>query len=284
LADFITERLNEVAPATVDRDLDVIAQVTNYADNVWKIAASESPFKGLPRPKYFNERDRRLKGKEESLLLEAARADENPYIEPAITIALQTAMRRGEILSLRLKNIDWDERAALLPETKNGRSRKVPLSQVALDILRALPKTDDGRIFPITANALKLAWSRRVLPRANIDDLHFHDLRHEATSRLAESGQYTLLDLQAITGHRDVRMLQRYSHLCTRKLGEKMDTALPKPAQTYIWRGRKRVAGTLKAEKENENLMEPTSQIEQQPTKMAGNIIVFPSRKLQSLG
>lgn len=285
LMDFVNDRLGQVAPATVDRDLDVLAQVMNYADNVWKIAPSESPFKGLPRPKYFNERDRRLKSKEEKLLLQAARADENPYIEPIIVIALQTAMRRGEILSLKRNNIDFEARAALLPETKNGRPRKVPLSQVAIDLLRSLPETDDGRIFPVTANALKLAWSRRVLPKAKIDDLHFHDLRHEATSRLAESWQYTLLDLQAITGHRDVRMLQRYSHLCTRKLAERMDKALPKPAQTYIWRGRKRVLGTPRTEKENENYSGATSQPEQQTIKPAGNIIIFPARrKSQSLG
>lgn len=78
LQDFVYARLEEVAPATVDRELDVLAQVLNYAANVWKIAPSENPLVGLQRPKYFNERKRRLSADEEKKLLNAARADENP--------------------------------------------------------------------------------------------------------------------------------------------------------------------------------------------------------------
>lgn len=100
LQDFINERLTQVAPSTVDRDLDVISQTLNYAKDVWKISPLESPFAGLRRPKYYNERDRRLSGDEELRLLAAARADENPYAEPAIILALETAARRGELLSL----------------------------------------------------------------------------------------------------------------------------------------------------------------------------------------
>lgn len=238
---FVRSRLSKVAPATADRDIDVISQVLRYADDVWKIAPAQSPLKGLRRPKYFNERDRRLRAGEEEQLLDAARADENPYIEPVIILALQTAMRRGEILGLTRDRVDFEGRAALLEHTKNGRSRKVPLTRVALEVLRALPQREDGRFFPITANTLKLAWSRRVLPAAGIVGLNFHDLRHEATSRLAESGHFSLIELQAITGHRDVRMLLRYSHLCAGKLSEKMDAAGNGGlAHEYHWHGRRR--------------------------------------------
>lgn len=95
LQDFITDRLTEVAPATVDRELDLISQTLRYADDVWKIAPVESPFKGLRRPKYFNERDRRLTPSEERAILRVAREDENPFIEPSVILALETAMRRG---------------------------------------------------------------------------------------------------------------------------------------------------------------------------------------------
>lgn len=100
LQDFITDRLTEVEPATVDRDLDMISQTLRYADDVWKIAPALSPFKGLRRPKYFNERDRRLTPGEEKNILDAARCDENPYVEAAIILALETAMRRSELLSI----------------------------------------------------------------------------------------------------------------------------------------------------------------------------------------
>lgn len=239
LQDFITDRLTEVAPSTVDRDLDVLRQALNYASDVWKVAPAESPFKGLRRPKYFNERDRRLRADELDKLLKEARLCDNPWYEPIILLALETAMRRSELLGMRWEYVDFDGRSVLLPVTKNGRSRKVPLSSFAMAILHDLPRESE-QVFPVSANALKLAWSRRILPKAGVEDLHFHDLRHEATSRLAESGLYTLIELQAVTGHRDTRMLLRYSHLCTRKLAEKMDQASAGTIREYIHRGRKR--------------------------------------------
>jgi integrase len=238
LQDYVTDRLTEVAPSTVDRELDLIRQVLRYAADVWKIEPSEDPFDGLRRPKYYNERDRRLKPSEEAALLKAARDDSNPYVAPAIEFALATAMRRGEMLSLTWYNVDFERRAALLPKTKNGRARTVPLSARAIEVLQSLPRVDE-RVFRISANALKIAFFRRVLPASGVSDFHFHDLRHEAISRLAESGQFTMIDLQAISGHRDVRMLLRYSHLCTQQLAEKMDDVAA-IAVEKIHHGRKR--------------------------------------------
>lgn len=249
LQDFITDRLTEVAPATVDRDLDVISQTIRYAADVWKIAAVESPFVGLRRPKYFNERDRRLKPAEEDELLKAARGDENPYIEPSIILALETAARRGELLSLCKGDIDLDGRHALLRETKNGRSRKVPLTARAMQVLQALMAdcADDSEpLLKLSANALKIAFFRRVVPASKVADIHFHDLRHEAISRLAESGQFQLIELQAISGHRDTRMLLRYAHLGSGNLAKKMDAvAAERTTREYFHRGRRRRAETM---------------------------------------
>jgi integrase len=170
LQDFIADRLADVAPATVDRDLDLISQVLRYADDVWKIVPVESPFKGLRRPRYCNERDRRLS------------ADENPYVEPAIVLALETAMRRGELLSLTVADIDVERRAARLREIKNGRPCRVPLTTRALQVIAALAAeagTADSHLLPLTANALKIAFFRRVLPASGVADFHFHVLRHE---------------------------------------------------------------------------------------------------------
>lgn len=249
LQDFITDRLTEVAPATVDRDLDVISQVINYSADVWKIASVESPFVGLRRPKYFNERDRRLTQDEEASLLEAAHADENPYVEPAIILALETAARRGELLSICKGDVFIDDRYVLLRETKNGRSRKVPLTRRALWVVTELMEdcvADDEQLLKISANALKIAFFRRVIPASGIEDLHFHDLRHEAISRLAESGQFQLIELQAISGHRDTRMLLRYAHLCCGNLAKKMDeVAAERTTKEYVHRGRKRRVDTV---------------------------------------
>lgn len=248
LQDYIQDRLTEVAPATVDRELDLISQTLSYANDVWKIAPVESPFTGLRRPRYFNERDRRLLPEEERAILAAAREDANPYIEPAIILALETAMRRGELLALKLTDVHFLGRYLFLPDTKNGRSRKVPLSTRAETVIRALieqrtlhgvPEEDD-RLLPLTANAFKKAFFERVLPHCGVKDLHFHDMRHEAISRFAESGRFSLLELQAISGHRDVRMLQRYAHLLAGNLAAKMDAIAGSTTTSYVHRGRRR--------------------------------------------
>lgn len=249
LQDFITDRLTEVAPATVDRELDVISQVIRYSADVWKIAAVESPFVGLRRPKYFNERDRRLKGDEEQRLFDAARADENSYVLPAIILALETAARRGELLSIRKCDVFLEERYAYLSDTKNGQPRKVPLTKRAMQVCAALiaecPR-DNEPLLKISANALKIAFFRRVIPASGIDDLHFHDLRHEAISRLAESGEFQLIELQAISGHRDTRMLLRYAHLCSGRLADKMDDiAAERSSRDYFHHGRRRRVETV---------------------------------------
>lgn len=245
LQDFITDRLTEVAPATVDRELDVISQVIRYSADVWKIAAFESPFVGLRRPKYFNERDRRLSQNEETHLLTAAGNDENRYIEPAMILALETAARRGELLSITRGDVNLEERYALLKETKNGRPRKVPLSKRAISVITQLLADcvlDDEPLLKLSANALKIAFFRRVVPASGVIDIHFHDLRHEAISRLAESGEFQLIELQAISGHRDTRMLLRYAHLCCGNLAEKMDNvASERTTKTYFHRGRRRL-------------------------------------------
>ena len=113
-------------------------------------------------------------------------------------------MRRREILSLMWVDVYWVGRSVLLPQSKNGHSRTVPLSTTALAILKSLPKTSE-RIFPMSATAFRLAWEK-VRGRVGISDLHFHDLRHEAISRFFELG-LSVPEVALISGHRDARML-----------------------------------------------------------------------------
>ena len=113
-------------------------------------------------------------------------------------------MRRGEILNIKKEHIRDD--TLLIPITKNGHQRIIPLTKRAKYILHKskLP-------FSMSANAVRLAWER-LKNKANIKDLHFHDLRHEAISRLFEKG-LSIPEVALISGHRDVRMLFRYTHL-----------------------------------------------------------------------
>ena len=136
----------------------------------------------------------------------------NPHMKNIITIALETGMRRGEILSIKPENITEDY--IYLPDSKNGLPRKVPLTKNAKQILKVsiLP-------FPVTPNAVRLCWNR-MIKRSGIKDLHFHDLRHEAISRFFEKG-LTVPEVSLISGHKDIRQLIKYTHL-------KIETLIPK--------------------------------------------------------
>ena len=130
-------------------------------------------------------------------------------------------MRQGELVSLRWEHIDLNRRTVHLPDTKNGESRTVPLSTAAVKILRSLPRNIQGKVFPgVTTEAVKRAYARAVR-RTAIEDLRFHDLRHEATSRLFEKG-LNIMEVASITGHKDLRMLRRYTHLKAEDLARKL--------------------------------------------------------------
>ena len=129
-------------------------------------------------------------------------------------------MRKSELLNLTWKNVCFDRRIAHLEMTKNGTKRDVPLSLRAIEAVRTVPRHISGRIFPLGISALRGLWNR-ACRRAGITDLHFHDLRHEATSRFFEKG-LNVMEVATITGHKDLRMLQRYTHLRAEDLAKKL--------------------------------------------------------------
>lgn len=149
-----------------------------------------------------------------------------------IRLALETAARLGELLALEWRDIDAGRRVAVLRGvggrgTKNGdESRAVPLSSAALVVLQelqALPLGIDGRVFYWWAgsDSFNKTW-RRACACAGIEDLRFHDLRHEATSRLFEKGVFEGVEVAAITGHKTLQMLKRYTHLRAADLARKL--------------------------------------------------------------
>ena len=140
---------------------------------------------------------------------------------PLVMLALETAMRRGELLGLRWENIDLERQTAFLPMTKNGSIRTVPLPKKAVAILANLPRCTDGRVIQLTDMGMEAAF-RKACARAEIVNLHFHDLRHTATSRLAEKLP-NVIELAAVTGHQTIQMLKRYYHPKAEALAKKLD-------------------------------------------------------------
>jgi len=143
----------------------------------------------------------------------------SPLLAPIIRFAIETGMRRGEIVNVRWEDIDFETSTLHIPITKNGHSRTIPLTEEAGGILKALPSADE-RVFPVSGNAIRLAWDR-LKRRVGIEDLHFHDLRHEAISRFFEMG-LSVPEVALISGHRDYRMLFRYTHLRAEDVAKKL--------------------------------------------------------------
>lgn len=234
------EWLKIYAPATVLRRLALLSHVFNVSRKEWGMESLLNPVEAIRKPQPKNARTRRLEtqrvlsektsvtpGKEIATEIEHIIAATHSAVLPAIILlALETAMRRSEIAELRWRFIDLEKRVAHLPDTKNGNARDVPLSTKAVTLLSHLKecsKQTDDKVFDMRADAITRAFDRAVkrarkrYEQANsqcddtfLRDLRFHDLRHEATSRLAEI--FPMHELTKITGHKDPRMLMRYYH------------------------------------------------------------------------
>lgn len=210
-----------LSASTVKLEMMLLSHIFSVAAIEWGINI-ENPVMKVRKPKIPPGRNRRLSAKEYNRIMRAAYIHPNKELYPIIVIAIETAMRQGEILSLRWENISWKKKVAHLPSTKNGTARDVPLSNAAMHIFKQLlkPKTE-GKVFTYSNAGIKSTW-RTFVTSLKIEDLHFHDLRHEAISRLFEKG-LDMLEVATISGHKSLSMLKRYTHLQAYKLVPKLD-------------------------------------------------------------
>jgi integrase len=170
-------------------------------------------------PKHAKPRERRLTRQEFTGLLRGADEMRCWWMRPIIQFAIETGMRRGEMLNATWKDLSEDGVILRIPTSKNGEARRIPLSPNARSVLGGIDRSHE-LLFPVSANALNLAWER--LKRSQgIHDLRFHDLRHEAISRLFERG-LSLPEVALISGHKDPRMLLRYTHLKAEDVAAKL--------------------------------------------------------------
>jgi integrase len=214
------ERLKVVKPTTLRRELAVLHHLFEVARRDWGLPIPSNPLHGCSKGLEAKARARRIADKGESGRLTSAAANcRNLLIKPLVELAMATGMRRGELLRARWSDIDREKRTLHIPETKNGHPRTIPISSEALRIIDGLTQRNE-RLFPLSPNAVRLAWGRLV-KRANVEDLHFHDLRHEAISRFFEKG-LSVPAVALISGHRDVRMLFRYTHLRPEDIAAKL--------------------------------------------------------------
>lgn len=232
------QRLREVSSGTVRRELDVLSSIFTYAVKEWRLC-SENPVLSIRKPSPGRARQRRLMPGELDRIIAAS---QSPDFAAIVTLAFETAMRRGELLGLQWENIDFDRRLAYLPITKNGEARYVPLSSRALAVLQGLNGPLSGNVFSKNGTSLSGAFQRAVgRARSSYEaeckqagtrpntkflvDIRLHDLRHAATTRFVEQG-LNLIEIAAITGHKTLSMLKRYSHPDPERLAIKLKTML----------------------------------------------------------
>lgn len=210
-----------ISAASVRLEMSLLSHFFDVARIEWGLCG-HNPVNQVRKPRLPPGRERRLTPREDRMILRYAHNHVNPTLYSIIVLALETAMRQSEILNLHWENIDLVKRVARLPETKNGARRDVPLSLRARDALVRLGQRKSGRVFHYTADGIKSTW-RFMLGKLGIADLHFHDLRHEAISRLFELGTLDVMEIAAISGHRNLSMLKRYTHLSAQKLARKLE-------------------------------------------------------------
>ena len=221
IAAYRDERLQVVSAGTVIRELAYLSAIINHARREWGINVP-NPVQMVRKPQSPQARSRVLTDEEVSKLLMALEPTgrRSHWTKPAVQLALATAMRRGELLSLRWEHIDLQSRTAFLPDTKNGDSRTVPLSSVAVQVLAELPQHISGVVIPVKYFTLEAAFKRGVR-RSGLDGVRFHDLRRTAITRMAEKLP-NVIELAAVSGHKSLMVLKRYYRPTATDLAQKL--------------------------------------------------------------
>ena len=234
IADFRDARVQSGAGAnTIRLDLALISHLFTVATKEWGMTGLVNPVSQIRKPKLPQGRDRRLLPGELDRICDAS---ESPVLPDLIRFAIEAGARRGELSRMTWDLVDLKKRTAILLETKNGEKRIVPLSTEAVRILSSLPRKIDGEVWGMEPDSITQAFLRSLArARKNYEreceerkekpdpsflvDLTFHDLRHEATSRFFEKG-LNPMQVAAITGHKTLQMLKRYTHLKAEDLAE----------------------------------------------------------------
>jgi integrase len=218
IALFRDIRLSEGrSSATVVKDINSLSKVLKIAQIGWGIYLADNPILGIKKPKVVGHRVRRITAQEELLLVTKTTLP----MRVMIIFAIETGMRLGEILSLKYSDIQND--VAVLKQTKNNEIRYVPFSLKVKTVLQTLPKClTDNRIFYFwkTVSGFESSW-QKFKKREELVDLRFHDLRHEAISRMFEKGM-SHMEVSAISGHKSLLVLRKYTHLNIEFLRDKL--------------------------------------------------------------
>ena len=217
ISKWLAEMRKEFAPATVEKLRMMLGRSFELARQ-WNIPGAEiNPVRAVPRFKFDNARERYLTKDEAQRLLKACKGSSNPQLWSIVSLLLYTGARKSELLHAEWKHVDLEHRSWLIPDSKTGRARRVPLALAAIEVITKLvekpgcpwllPNPETLRPY----NSIKRAWET-ARAEAKLSGLRIHDLRHSAASFMANAGT-DLFAIGRILGHADHQSTMRYAHL-----------------------------------------------------------------------
>jgi integrase len=218
------------AGATINKYYNAISKIFQMLQNEWSLEI-DNPIKGIKRMPVNPSRIKRITGETLEILMKSAKENAPPLFTQILKIALETGMRRSELMGLEWQDVDLENRRVHLHITKNKNPRRVPLTQDAVATFKSIPKIHPDKVFPVslcwlrryfekTRTQAKLSWPHKGINP--FEDIRYHDIRHEALSKLSDAG-LNVIELAHISGHRVLSMLQAYVHPSHEAIFEKLD-------------------------------------------------------------
>ena len=220
LFEYIEQQKKLYTASTINKSITIINLALKFADRFLGIVLNKNPLKFIKRLKESNFIGQVIEPFEEALLLKHAEFSKLYWLKTAIILGIDCGLRRGEILKLKAEDINFEENTAVLRDTKNGDTREIGLSQRAIQEIKKLPITIDGKLFPCK-RVDTFTFYYNQLQRWSGIEKRFHDTRHTFASRKATQG-WSITEIAAQGGWKQLQVLKRYTHIKAEYLAKKM--------------------------------------------------------------
>jgi integrase len=221
LFEFIEQQKKLYTASTINKSITIINLALNFAERFLGISLNKNPLKFIKRLKESQFVGQVIEPHEEALLLKHAESSKLYWLKTAIILGIDCGLRRGEIFKLKAEDINYKNNTAVLKDTKNGETREIGLSSRAIQELKKLPVSIDGKLFPCK-RLDTFTFYYKQLQRWSGVKKRFHDTRHTFASRKATSG-WSITEIAAQGGWKQLQVLKRYTHIKAEYLAKKMN-------------------------------------------------------------
>jgi len=221
LFEFIEQQKKLYTASTINKSITIINLALNFAERFLGISLNKNPLKFIKRLKESQFVGQVIEPHEEALLLKHVEFSKLYWLKTAIILGIDCGLRRGEILKLKAEDINYKNNTAVLKDTKNGETREIGLSQRALQEIKKLPVTIDGKLFPCKRSDTFTFYYNQLKRWSGVKK-RFHDTRHTFASRSATSG-WSITEIAAQGGWKQLQILKRYTHIKAEYLAKKMN-------------------------------------------------------------